>query len=91
MSQELTKAQSSKGSVAVIQRDNTRLLVIKLVGSERVIAQSSISEIRIGLGLWYFFGFLRVLKIYVVGDLRPLVLANMRKSKAKQIKELLGF
>lgn len=78
----MIQAQSSLGRVTVTERG----LSIHMPGSDRSINRERISEVRIGLG----FAFLRTLTIVVPGE-RPIVLRNMRKSKAYAIKQALGF
>lgn len=84
---ELIRANTSKGTLIVTENN----VIIRLAGNERSIARGAISEVRIGLGMFVFVGFLRVLTLTVVGERRSIVLANMKKAKALQVKSILGF
>jgi len=84
---ELIAAQTSKGKLIVTETT----VNIRLAGSERTIMRSAINEVRISLGGWYGIGFMRVLTLIVAGEPRPIVLANMSKSKALAVKSILGF
>lgn len=89
---ELIQANCSGGRITVTQDPaGTKKVTIRLPGvGERTIMASAITEIRIGLGLWYFVGFMRNLTLNIMGA-APLKLNNMSKSKALRVKALLGF
>lgn len=82
----MISAHSSLGRVTVTER----AINIHHAGSDRSINRDAITEVRINLGTWYVFGFLRTLTL-VVEDERPIRLRHMRKSKAYAIKQALGF
>jgi hypothetical protein len=84
---DLFTATTSKGKLTITENS----VNIRLAGSERTIARAAISEVRISLGPWLVFGFLRTLTLIVAGERRPIVLANMSKSKALAAKSILGF
>lgn len=85
---DLIRASSSKGTVTLTES----VLRMRIPGSgERAILRSAIVDVSIGLSMWYGIGFLRKLTLHVNGEPRPIVLANMRKSKARAIKAALGF
>lgn len=84
---DLITANTSKGKLIVTEN----AVNIRLAGSERTISRSAITEVRISLGAWLVFGFLRNLTLVVTGEPRPIVLGNMSKSKAKAVKSILGF
>jgi len=85
---DMFTASTSKGKLTITEN----AIRLKIPGSsERTILRSAITEVRIGLGVWYFVGFMRNLTLIVVGEKTPLVLGNMRKSKALEARRLLGF
>lgn len=85
---DIVTAQTSKGKLTVTEN----AIRLKIPGSsERTILRTAITEVRVGLGLWYGFGFLRTLTLVVVGEKRPIVLANMSKKKALEVRSALGF
>lgn len=85
---DLFKTRSSQGVITVTET----LVKIRLPGvGERSIARSAITDVSISLGFFYFAGFFRNLTIHAQGDVKPIRLTNMRKSKALEMKELLGF
>jgi hypothetical protein len=87
MNQILLQATTSLGTLTI----TPGLVSIRLAGQETAIQRSNIVGVQVSLGMWYFVGFLRVLRIYVNGQNRPVTLKNMRKSKAMAAKSLLGF
>lgn len=85
---DLFTASTSKGKLTITEN----AVRLRLPGvADRTILRTAITEVRVTLGIWYFFGFMRVLTLIVVGERHPIVLANMRKSKALQARQLLGF
>lgn len=83
----MISAHSSLGKITVTER----AINIHQAGSDRSINRAAINEVSIKLGAWYIFGFLRTLTLVVEGERHPIVLKNMRKSKAYAIKQALGF
>jgi hypothetical protein len=85
--QQPVSARCSLGLATVTQN----ALNIHLAGKDRSYARQAISSVTLELGLWYGFGFTRKLRIAIIGERRPIVLANMSKANAKAIKAALGF
>lgn len=90
--QELIRAHCSGGRISVsADAAGNKRVTIRVIGSgERIFMANAITEVRLGLGFWYFVGFFRTLTFNVPGA-APIRLRNLRKSKAKAIKSLLGF
>ena len=85
---ELITARCSAGKIIVTE--SHVILHLATVG-ERSLARSAITSVSIGLSIWYGFGFLRKMAFYVQGEVRPVRVTGMRKSKALRVKALLGF